>query len=431
MTDAGRDTAWPVQGTILTGIVAIFALVGGLGTWGSVAKISGATITAAQVQSPGGRRPAEHPRGGSVAALFVENGSRVEEGDLLIELDGSDVRVELTNVQAQLDDLNATKARLNAELSETWRIEVPVNAGQVLRDKYRAEDRLMRARLTLRTQGRERRNTLREQLKSQRQGLRGVEVAQREALALLQQDIAVQEDLLARGLTQAPRVLQLRREEAELNGRLAETHAAITALNSRMAEIALTQNQQEAADLEARLLALRDAQNRERDLRTRRARLRQALTDLGVYAPVSGIVHGMQVTRVNEVLRPGQPALYITPLGSEPVIMTDIDPAHADRVRLGQPVRIRLPGLDQTTTPDLWGVVSYLSSEAVESMPGGSAAFAATISLSAAELARLPEDVTLLPGMPAEAFILNGDRTPISYLSKPFTDYLMRAFRGG
>jgi HlyD family secretion protein len=44
-------------------------------------------------------------------------------------------------------------------------------------------------------------------------------------------------------------------------------------------------------------------------------------------------------------------------------------------------------------------------------------------------MARLPEGVTLVPGMPVEAFIRTEDRTPIAYLVKPFTDYLAKAFR--
>ena len=40
-------------------------------------------------------------------------------------------------------------------------------------------------------------------------------------------------------------------------------------------------------------------------------------------------------------------------------------------------------------------------------------------------------DQDLLPGMPVEAFIRTRDRSPLSYLSKPLTDYFERAFRDG
>ncbi len=35
----------------------------------------------------------------------------------------------------------------------------------------------------------------------------------------------------------------------------------------------------------------------------------------------------------------------------------------------------------------------------------------------------------LVPGMPVEAFIKTADRTVISYLVKPLTDQMQRAFR--
>jgi HlyD family secretion protein len=38
-------------------------------------------------------------------------------------------------------------------------------------------------------------------------------------------------------------------------------------------------------------------------------------------------------------------------------------------------------------------------------------------------------DLSLLPGMPVEAFIRTEERSPISYLVRPFADYFYRAFR--
>ena len=35
----------------------------------------------------------------------------------------------------------------------------------------------------------------------------------------------------------------------------------------------------------------------------------------------------------------------------------------------------------------------------------------------------------LIPGMPAEVFVQTKERTPLSYLVKPFTEHLRRALR--
>jgi HlyD family secretion protein len=48
--------------------------------------------------------------------------------------------------------------------------------------------------------------------------------------------------------------------------------------------------------------------------------------------------------------------------------------------------------------------------------------------MQADEVARLGK-VKLVPGMPVEAFVNTGDRTVMSYLMKPLSDQINRAFR--
>jgi HlyD family secretion protein len=37
--------------------------------------------------------------------------------------------------------------------------------------------------------------------------------------------------------------------------------------------------------------------------------------------------------------------------------------------------------------------------------------------------------MTLIPGMPVEAFVRTADRTPMGYFLKPIADYFAKAFR--
>ena len=57
--------------------------------------------------------------------------------------------------------------------------------------------------------------------------------------------------------------------------------------------------------------------------------------------------------------------------------------------------------------------------------------YRAEIILNDGQIDRLPANVTLIPGMPVEAFIRTSDRSPLSYLVKPLTDYFAKAFREG
>ena len=58
----------------------------------------------------------------------------------------------------------------------------------------------------------------------------------------------------------------------------------------------------------------------------------------------------------------------------------------------------------------------------------GQSFYRAEILLTPGEMAKL-DGQALLPGMPVEAFIQTGERTPLAYLLQPFTDYFRRAFR--
>ncbi len=55
--------------------------------------------------------------------------------------------------------------------------------------------------------------------------------------------------------------------------------------------------------------------------------------------------------------------------------------------------------------------------------------FTAQIELSAAELAKVSKDSTLVPGMPAEVYIETRPRTMLSYLVKPLVDAVTPLFR--
>ena len=84
--------------------------------------------------------------------------------------------------------------------------------------------------------------------------------------------------------------------------------------------------------------------------------------------------------------------------------------------------------LPARTTPELHGEVTLVSADALIDERSGMSYFRAEIAIDFAALQDLA-GVSLVPGMPVDAFIRTADRTPLSYLLKPFTDYFRNAFR--
>ncbi|MFM7445522.1 MAG: HlyD family secretion protein, partial [Tabrizicola sp.] len=101
---------------------------------------------------------------------------------------------------------------------------------------------------------------------------------------------------------------------------------------------------------------------------------------------------------------------------------------HVDEVHSGQDVRLVFSSLPSRTTPETLGRVTLVSADALTDDRTGSSYFRTEVAIDAATLQKLG-DTVVVPGMPVDVFIRTGDRTPLSYLLKPMTDYFRNAFR--
>jgi len=268
------------------------------------------------------------------------------------------------------------------------------------------------------------------QIASQIDGINAQTAALQAQLVLIQQELTDQQSLLDKGLAQSSRVLALQREEASLQGRSGELLAARAQAEGRATEIELEILRLAAVRREEANAQLRDLGPQALELAERRRALIERISRLEIRAPVSGIVLGLQVTTPRSVLRAAEPVLYIIPQDRPLVITAQVQPIHIDEVHVGQKVRVVFPAFSARTTPELFGHVATVSADALVDQRTQIPFFRAEILLDDGELAKL-KDQTLLPGMPVEAFIETGARSPMSYLLKPFTDYFKLAFREG
>ena len=97
------------------GFAALVVLIGLIGTWSVLAKISGAVIATGVVEVESNRQVIEHPDGGVVADILVKDGDTVTAGAPLIRLDAKLLTSELQIIEDQYGELLARQARLIAE----------------------------------------------------------------------------------------------------------------------------------------------------------------------------------------------------------------------------------------------------------------------------------------------------------------------------
>lgn len=435
MSTARQDAGWSARSPMILGFLALALLVGGFGTWATTTRIAGAIIAPGAIEVEQNRQVVQHLGGGIVASIEVREGDLVEAGQVLIRLDAEDVTSDLTIVESQLFELIARRGRLEAERDDARdvvfarELEEAAETNPDIAAMLDGNRRLFRQRRDNLWSSVEQLEKRAAQIASQIGGISAQRRALDEQVRLIAEELASQQTLLDKGLAQASRMLALRREQARLAGSLGEVIAAGAQAEGRITEIDIEIARLQAKHREEASEALSAIEGRELELAERRRALRHRRDRLDIRAPVSGAVHAMQIFGEGAVIRPAQPVLFIVPQDRPLIIGVRVAPIHVDQIRVGQPVLLRLAAFNSRTTPELTGTVRSISPDALTDDVTGQRFYRARIEMPEGEAGKLPAGTTLIPGMPVDAYLRTGDRSPLAYLVKPLADYFNKALR--
>ncbi|SDG80630.1 HlyD family type I secretion periplasmic adaptor subunit [Sulfitobacter delicatus] len=430
-----NQKSWSATRPLILGFIGLLVLFGGFGTWAMTSQIAGAVVASGRIEVDRNRQIVQHETGGVVAEILVDEGDSVQAGDTLLKLDREQLESELAIVEGQLFELMARRGRLEAQRDEADDIEfdeVLIAAGAANSDTQElmeGQRNLFDARRVSVAQELDQLGKRSLQIGAQIEGVAAQETALARQLELIEEELGNQQSLLDRGLTQASAVLTLQREQARLRGQIGELSAQKAQLQERVTEIDIERLKLGSAGREEAITRLRDLRYRELELAEQRRALLAQIDRLDIRAPVSGVIYAMQVQTPRSVVRAAEPLMYLVPQDRPLVIAARVQTIHVDQVAVGQDVNLRLSALNQRTTPELVGQVLQVSADAIEDEATGQAYYRAEIALNPGEIDKLAEGTILLPGMPVEAFIRTGERSPMAYLIKPMADYFARAFR--
>lgn len=426
---------WPAGVPLGLGLVATVLLVGGFGLWSVTARLAGAVVAPGQVEVLSNRQVIEHPDGGVVGEILVKDGDRVAAGQVLLRLDGSRTRSELAIVTGQLKDLAARRARLEAERdglqSVTFSPQVQAWAGDdsAFAAEVASERTLFRARLQALQQQTDLLSEQNKQIANRIQGTQAQLDAVNEQVTLVSAALADQKTLLAQGLAQASRVLDLERELANQQGQAGQLSAQIAELKGEATSNEISVLQLTTKRREEAVTQLRDIEAKQVQLAEQQLALTDTLSRLDIRAPVGGIVYGSKVFALHSVVRPADPLMYIIPQDQPLVVAARVAATHVDDIHPDQPVSLSFPAFDQHVTLPVTGHIQQISADVMTDEATHQSYYAVTVVPDPDALAALGPDRKLVPGMPVEAFIQTGTRSALNYLMHPLTVYFGRAFR--
>ena len=418
----------------LIGFLAIVILLGGFGSWSVLASISGAVIAAGELEVEQRRQTVQHVDGGIVQAIRVAEGDQVQEGQTLIELDGSRLRAEFAIIEAQYFETLARIGRFTAERDQAEQVTFPAALIEVagvrsdIAELKEGQQSLFEARATTHQQRIEQLEQRQIQIRSLVAGLDAQLTSVEAQLTIARGELEIQASLTERGLATVARRNALYREVAEREGEFGDLAARRAEAMERITSISLEILSMNATRQEDAISQLRDLQSVHRELAEQMMVIRERIGRLEIRAPVSGIVHGLEVNTVGAVLESAERIMAIVPQGQPLVVSVRIDANDIDRVYQGQPVTLQFSALGSRTMQEIRGEIMHVSADAFVDDRTRSNYYRARIWLKEGDLVHL-QGRPLIPGMPVTAFAQTEARSPLSYLTRPLADYLRRAFR--
>ena len=415
------------------GYLSIFAIVGVLGTWSVTTNLNGAVIASATIIAETNTKRVQSKDGGIVRKILIRDGDRVTAGQDLIVLDDTETKAELGIIDALLIEELAKRARLEAQRDETVELNFPPDlearrADPAVGKVLMGQEKLHAARLAA-LKGKV--NQLNQQIGQVAEQIEGITAqieAKQRQIALIKSELMDLRGLLAKGLTPNSRVLAMDREQARLEGERGELIGSRASAKSKSGEISLQILQVREEVLSQTLLDLREAEGRVAELSERRLAARARLDRMVIKAPITGSVYQLMVHTEGGVITPAEPLMMIVPEADELVLQAQVLPQNIEQVTEGQLAHVRFPAFNSRTTPELSAEVFSVSADTSRMSADTPPFYDVRLRIPRDQLALLG-DKRLKPGMPAEAFIQTGARTPLSYLVKPLQDQIEHAWR--
>ena len=422
---------WIAYGrTVMIGLAIVTVMFG-------FVSISGAVVASGIVTVESSTKTVQHLDGGIVQRIFVKNGDVVKEGDILVKLDDTQVRANVSVSRGRTLDALTQRLRLEAERDGKPTFLLPVELTSQQSDAqsirmFEAQHALFIARRTGRhgEQG-----VLKQRIEQLRNDLGGMqqqlESRQRE-LDLTSRELKNVLPLFEKGFINQARLGPLQRDQARLTGEVGRLLTDVEKAKSAMTEASLKLEQSDK-DFNSQVAdELRKTLSQFTEANETLAGLEDKLARTEIRAPRPGRINALAVSTEGGVIAPGSAIAQVVPDDEKLIIEVRIQPTDIDKVRGGLNAVIKFPAFNAKTTPRLDGLVTVVSPATLKDQDQQNKPYyLVQVELPAEELAKLGRDHKLVPGMPAEVYIETQSRSILSYVVKPVADLISHLGRDG
>ena len=403
-------------------LIAVILLWAAITELDNVVRGSGKTVSEANNQLVQSSEP------GVIRERYVEEGDRVERGQILFDIDPVDAKTQLDQALKRQTSLTIKSTRLKAEVKNLvpefsqQLIESAPNAVSTELALYRARIDDLNTKIAILEQRRIQKLNEIDELKIQ------YETANN-SLELTRREIATLSPLVKNGLAPETRLIALQREEESSLGRANSAVSAQKRIKAGLDEI----DQQLVAEKQAYLTsALTDLSSIEAEITELNARipaLESRVERTKVKSPVDGVINRVNYVTSDAYVSTGDVLMEIVPTGADLIVETKIDPKDIAEIVLGQDVKISLTAYDPSKYGRIDGKVISISADAISDQKTGTQHYVVDVSIETTLYEDDGTDVIILPGMVASIDVLSGKRSILQYFWQPIAKTKEKALR--
>jgi HlyD family secretion protein len=422
-----------LRGITLAGNLLVLCFVLGLGTWSSFAPLESAAIASGVVEPESSKKTIQHLEGGIVRTILVSDGDVVHSGQTLIALDDTRARAEVESLRAQQWDATAREARLLAEQQGRDRVTFPTELQAIAEQNVPAAALLSAQRTIYATRHEVFESQLaiinqkKSEITEEIHGLRAQAAAAAQRSAIVGEELDMVATLVDKGLERRPRLLNLQREMADIEGRRGEIAAQISRAEQVINESNATRYKLESDRQNDIAQLLREAQNQKFQLREKLVAAEDQLSRTEVKAPEDGVVTELRIHTPGGVIAAGAPLLDLVPRQDRLIVTARLRPEDIDVVYPGLKAEVHLLPYNQRRVPRLEGTVMQVSADRLLDKRTDQPYYSAKIRVEDPRIAA--QHIKIISGMPAQVFITTGHTTVALYALRPLIDSFHTAFR--
>src|SRR5262249_35975399 len=279
-----------------------------------------------------------------------------------VKLDDTVTRANLAIVTKGLDELYARKARLESERDGLDEVKFPPDLLARASDAEVAplldgERKLFELRKNARTGQKAQLRQRAPQLKEEVAGRKGKHESKKKELELIAREKEGVYDLWKQKLVPLPKMTELERSEARLQGEAGQLVAQTAQTAGKISETEL-QILQIDRDLSSEVAKeTREIDGKIGEFIERNVTAEDQLKRIEIRAPQDGTVFQSNVHTVGGVITAGDAIMLIVPDADNLTVEAKVNPQDIDQVRIGQTALLRLSAFNQRTTPELYGKV--------------------------------------------------------------------------